>query len=128
LQRSVSRRVAEVEHAAPTRTERRKWERIAIWLPPLETNATYYKDHRLILNGILFRLQIGCPSRNLPESYGPWSTVASGFRRWTRAGLWDRLLELLRRELDTARELRESLVHRWHARPRVQVHPNSRSP
>src|SRR6185437_12005266 len=66
-----------------------EWERIAPLLPPLETNGTYYKDHRLILNGMLFRLHTGCPWRDLPERYGPWSTVASRFRRWTSEGLWD---------------------------------------
>ena len=40
-----------------------EWARIAPLLPPRETNGTYYKDHRLILNGILFRLQTGCPWR-----------------------------------------------------------------
>ena|SRR6185437_12011044 len=82
-----------------------EWERIAPLLPPLETNGTYYKDHRLILNGMLFRLHTGCPWRDLPERYGPWSTVASRFRRWTSEGLWDRILEALRRDLDALGEL-----------------------
>ena len=32
-----------------------EWERIAPLLPPLGTKSTYYKDHRCILNGLLFR-------------------------------------------------------------------------
>lgn len=51
-----------------------EWVRIAPLLPPLETSGTYYKDHRLILNGILFRLHTGCAWRDLPERYGPWSS------------------------------------------------------
>lgn len=49
-------------------------------------------DHRMILNGIVWRLNTGAPWRDLPERYGPWTTVYSRFRRWQRAGVWDRLL------------------------------------
>jgi hypothetical protein len=39
------------------------------------------------------------------ERYGPWSTVHSRFRRWTREGLWDRILAALQRELDAAGQI-----------------------
>lgn len=29
--------------------------------------------------------------RDLPERYGPWSTIASRFYRWRKAGIWARL-------------------------------------
>lgn len=32
------------------------------------------------------------PWRDLPERYGPWQSVDDRFRRWTRAGVWPRLL------------------------------------
>lgn len=76
-----------------------EWARIAPLLPPRETQGTYFHDHRRILNGMLYRLCTGCGWRDLPERYGPWSTVASRQRRWTREGLWDRILEALQREL-----------------------------
>lgn len=44
-----------------------EWVRIAPLLPPLGTKDTDYKDHRLILNWILFRVDTGCPWRDLPE-------------------------------------------------------------
>ena len=37
----------------------------------------------------------------MPECFGPWRTIATRFYRWTRAGLWDRLLAELRRIADT---------------------------
>ena len=39
-------------------------------------------------------------SEALPERFGPWRTVATRFYRWTRAGLWERLLDELRRLAD----------------------------
>jgi transposase len=67
-----------------------EWARIAPLLPARETKGTYYEDHRRVLNGMLYRHATGCAWRDLPERYGPWSTVASRQRRWTREGLWDR--------------------------------------
>jgi transposase len=45
-------------------------------------------------------LRTGAPWRDLPERYGPWSTVWNRFRRWTAAGVWPRVLEALQRQAD----------------------------
>ena len=50
------------------------------------------KDHRQVLNAILWVLRTGAPWRDLPERYGPWQTVASRFYRWRQAGVWERIL------------------------------------
>lgn len=47
------------------------------------------KDHRLVLNGILWILGTGVPWRDLPECFGPWKTIYERFRRWTQTGVWD---------------------------------------
>jgi transposase len=95
----------------PHRHERShaEWKRIAPLWPPLESRGTYSKAHRRILNGILAQLQTGCPWRDLPERYGPGSTVASRVRRWTREGLWDHLLDVFRRDLDPSGALDRAL-------------------
>jgi transposase len=82
-----------------------EWARIAPLLPPQQTRGTYYRDHRTVLNGMLYRHATGCQWRDLPDRYGPWSTVHSRFRRWTREGLWDRILQKLQRELDAAGQI-----------------------
>ena len=79
-----------------------EWARIAPLLPARRTKGTYYEDHRRVLNGMLYRHATGCAWRDLPERYGPWSTVASRQRRWTREGLWDRVRAALQRELADA--------------------------
>jgi hypothetical protein len=33
--------------------------------------------------------------RELPERFGPWSTVASRYQRWLKEGLWTRILHVL---------------------------------
>jgi transposase len=62
-------------------------------------------EHRRILNGILWKLKTGAPWRDLPERYGPWSTVYSRFWRWQRAGLWDRLFAAVQQQADAAGRL-----------------------
>lgn len=57
-------------------------------------------DHRLILNGILWRLRTGAPWRDLPERYGSWKTVYSRFRRWQHKGIWDKVLGDVQSEED----------------------------
>jgi transposase len=41
-------------------------------------------------------LRTGVPWRDLPERFGPWSSVYTRFRRWCRGGLWARLFRRLR--------------------------------
>ena len=41
-------------------------------------------------------LRTGLPWRDLPERFGPWSSVYTRFRRWYRCGLWARLFQRLR--------------------------------
>ena len=48
-----------------------------------------------LLNAILYWLNTGIPWRDLPERFGPWQSVYSRFRAWTKAGVWERLLSAL---------------------------------
>ena len=73
-----------------------QWELIAPMLPGNKNRGGQWKDHRLIVDGILWILSDGGRWRNLPERFGPWQTVYDRFRKWTRQGLWDQLLESLR--------------------------------
>jgi transposase len=84
----------------------RQWEQLAPLLPP-ERPATGRpsRDHRTILNGILWKLRTGAPWRDVPERYGPWATLYSRFRRWRLAGVWDRLFATVQARADAAGEL-----------------------
>jgi len=62
-----------------------------------------YKSHQRVLSGIFWVLHTGAPWRDLPERYGPWSTVYDRFRRWRIDGTWQRIVDALQsqaRKLD----------------------------
>ncbi len=83
-----------------------QWEKLYPLLPPQKPKVGRpAHNHRLILNGILWILRTGAPWRDLPEHYGPWSTVASRFYRWQKAGIWQRVLCALQQQSDAAGEI-----------------------
>ena len=61
-------------------------------LPANGQRGGQWKDHRLMIDGILWALADGGRWRNLPERFGPWRSVDDRFRNWTRQGLWDKIL------------------------------------
>ncbi len=80
-----------------------QWERLRPLLPPQRpATGRPAKDHRTVVNAILWRLRTGVPWRDLPERYGPWQTVYSRFRRWQQAGVWERVLAALQADGDVA--------------------------
>ncbi len=81
-----------------------EWARLQPLLPP-HTAGKPRRDDRRIINGILWKLATGAPWRDLPERYGPWATVYTRFRRWTIAGVWDRIFAAVQRQADAAGQL-----------------------
>ncbi len=83
-----------------------QWERLRPLLPPQKAwTGRPAKDHRLILNGILWIDRTGAPWRDLPDHYGPWQTVATRFYRWRKAGIWDDILAALQQQADATGRL-----------------------
>ncbi|MEV3932896.1 IS5 family transposase [Streptomyces sp. NPDC049944] len=69
------------------------WERIEPLLPQVDGRGRPWRDHRQVVNGVLWRLRTGAPWRDLPDRYGPWQTVYERFARWECDGTWAKLLE-----------------------------------
>ncbi|WSS24632.1 transposase [Streptomyces sp. NBC_01190] len=46
-------------------------------------------------NGVLWRFRTGSGWRDVPDRYGPWSTVYSRFSAWARAGVFQDLMDTL---------------------------------
>jgi transposase len=46
-------------------------------------------------NGILWRFRTGSGWRDVPDRYGPWSTVYSRFNAWAKAGVFQALMDAL---------------------------------
>ena len=64
-----------------------------------------WRDHRTVINGILWKLRTGAPWRDVPESYGPWQTLADRLYRWRRDGTWDRILAHAQTKSDAVGEV-----------------------
>jgi transposase len=77
-----------------------EWARLAPHLPPRARVGRPARDHRTIVNALLWPALTGAPWRDPPERYGPWRTVATRFYRRTRSGLRQRLLAALQRRAD----------------------------
>ena len=66
--------------------------------------ARPWKDHRQVVNGVLWRTRTGSPWRDLPASYGRWKTVYNRHRRWSADGTWTHVLAELQRGCDRTEE------------------------
>ena len=52
------------------------------------------RDLRRTMSAILWRHQNGAKWRSVPAELGPWVRAAQTFIRWSRLGVWERLLGL----------------------------------
>ena len=64
-------------------------------LLPTKVRGVKRVDDRRVINGIFYVLRTGSPWRDLPERYGPHTTVYNRFNRWRQAGVWDRLMDAI---------------------------------
>src|SRR5438876_5536504 len=87
------------------------WERIEPLLPRVERRFRYpgrkRVPDRLALQGILFVLYTGIAWRHLPPElgFGGGSTCYRRMDEWQRAGVWQRLHEVLLAELRACEEI-----------------------
>lgn len=81
------------------------WAQIKPLLPDNGGRGQQWRDHRQVLNGILWKLRTGAPWRDLPDRYGPWRTVYARFVRWQQDGTWDRLLAHVQTKTDAVGEV-----------------------
>jgi transposase len=75
------------------------WGRIAPLLPS-QRRGGKWAEHRVVLNGMFWVLNSGAQWRDMPDRYGAWETVYGRYRRWTREGLFDKILNALHVSLD----------------------------
>lgn len=73
-----------------------KWAFFAPFIVAIrQPNGRKPADHRRVLDGVFWIARTGAPWRDLPEAFGKWGSVYRQFRRWTLAGLWQTILEVL---------------------------------
>jgi len=70
-----------------------EWALLEPLLPSARKSAR--QDDRRVLNGIFYILRTGAPWRDLPERYGPHTTIYNRFNRWSRRGIFKRMFDQL---------------------------------
>ena len=68
-------------------------------------------DDRRVLSGILYVIRNGLRWRDAPAAYGPHKTLYNRFIRWSRAGVFDRVLAALVADAGPADRLMIDATH-----------------
>jgi transposase len=83
-----------------------QWARIEPLMPSSQgQRGRPFRDHRQVIEGIVYRFRTGIAWRDLPESFGPWQTVWKRHRRFSTDGTWDKIHSRLVAEADAAGEV-----------------------
>ena len=90
-----------------------EWSVIRPMLPNKPRGVSRVDDRR-VLNGIIWILRSGAPWRDLPESFGPYTTCYNRFVRWRRAGVWDQIMDSLAAAHDAAVQMIDTSIVRVH--------------
>ena len=82
------------------------WARIEPLMPSSDgRRGRPFRDHREVIEGIIYRLRTGIAWRDLPASFGPWQTVWKRHKRFSTDGTWDRIHARLVAEADAKGEV-----------------------
>jgi transposase len=76
-----------------------EWAVIAPLLPK-NVRGPRRQDDRRVLNGIFYISRTGAPWRDLPERYGPRTTVYNRYVRWGERGVWKGIFDALAEEVE----------------------------
>lgn len=79
----------------PTDLTGEQWNIVASLIPQPKTLGRPPRCRRTLLNGILYHVRSGGAWRLLPRDFGPWSTVYECFRAWRKAGIVERIHDIL---------------------------------
>ncbi|MGW5223100.1 IS5 family transposase [Nocardia sp. NPDC004085] len=83
-----------------------QWARLEPLLPtPKRPGRPSRWTRRRLLDGIRWRIRVGCPWRDIPPQYGCWQAIYALLRRWTRAGVWAAVLRQLQAIADAAAQI-----------------------
>ena len=89
--------------AYPTDLTEEQWQKIADLFPDVarkdrRNGRTRRYSYRALLNGIFYVTRAGCAWSLMPHDLPPPLTCYHYFRKWSRTGLFDRLLTKLREQ------------------------------
>jgi transposase len=92
-----------------------QWEKIKDALPGKDGDkGRTAADNRLFIDAVMWIAKTGAPWRDLPVSYGKWSTVHKRFIRWSKNGVWQMIFNTLAVDADTEWLMIDSSIVRAH--------------
>ena len=107
-----------VLHGMPTmvrqQLEERQWEKLRAILAKDRGAGRPAKDDRQFVEAVLWWRRTGIPWRDLPEDFGPWTTVFNRFNRWSKNGKWMRVFQALQTDRDDEWHSLDSTINRAH--------------
>lgn len=97
------------------------WQQLAAGLAEAKDprGAPAGLEDRAFVEAVLYLARTGLPWRDLPGEFGQWSAVYMRFRRWEKAGVWQRLWTYIAR--GTTPELLDVFVDSTS----IPVHPHA---
>ena len=71
-----------------------QWELISPLMPSSDgKQGKPFRDHRQVVEGIIYRYRTGIAWRDLPVQYGPWKTVWKRHFRWSTDGTHQQMMQ-----------------------------------
>ena len=83
-------------HRRSARLTDDEWTRLRPLLPDNGHRGKQWREHRTVVEAILWVLTSSASWRDLPEEFGPWQTAYYRYARWRQEGLWQQIVEMLR--------------------------------
>ena len=53
------------------------------------------RNLRMTVEGMLYRMRVGCPWRDLPKAFGSWNSIYKRFNTWSLSSKWSRIFKAL---------------------------------
>ncbi len=72
------------------------------------------KDNRIFLEAVLYRYRTGIPWQDLPERFGDWKNTHRRWRKWSVAGVWQKVFKNLCLAADNQNAMIDSTIVRAH--------------
>jgi len=83
--------------------------------PVLHDYGIYDKPNlRLVIEGIFYRLRVGCPWRDLPSEFGFWNSIYQQFKRWYSKNKFMQIFKALVQDPDLEWEFIDGSIVKAH--------------
>lgn len=85
----------------------------------------------MTVEGMLYRMRVCCPWRDLPEAFGCWNSIYKRFNAWSAGGKWLRVFKVLVNEPDLEWEFIDGSYVKAHQHsaglPVVKLRPSAKA-